>query len=141
MIKIFSRHFSENLEEFLVAITILTIATQINSPNHNINTGFSMRYIKYFIDNINVGIGFDNIHTSHFKYVSSSIFFIFTRLIYSCMIHNFVPSDMLAGIIRHIVKNNQGNIWDSGNYTEVMISSKFFKLLEYCLVPYVLSHC
>ena len=42
--------------------------------------------------------------------------FIFTRFINSCMIHNFVPSGMLAGVIQPIIKNNQGNARDSGKY-------------------------
>ena len=63
--------------------------------------------------------------------------FIFTRFINSCMIHNFVASGMLAGVIRPIIKNNQGNVRDSENYREVMISSNFFQLLEHCLVPFI----
>ena len=101
----------------------------IHSPNHNFKNRFSVRYIEEAIDNLNTGIGSDNIHTNHFKYASFSMLFIITRFINSCMIHNFVPSGMLAGVIRLIIKNNQGNVRYSENYREVMISSNFFNLL------------
>lgn len=42
---------------------------------------------------------------------------------------------MLAGVIRPCVKDKSGNIKSSSNYREIMISSIFYKMFEYCILP------
>ena len=44
---------------------------------------------------------------------------------------------MLKGVIRPMLKNSLGNIKDSSNYREVMISSNLLKFFEYCLLPII----
>ena len=63
--------------------------------------------------------------------------FIYAKLFNSCIIHNHVPSAMLAVVINPLIKNRWANMRDSDNYVEVMISSNFFKLFEYCLLPFI----
>ena len=52
-------------------------------------------------------------------------------------IHNHVPSAMLAAVINPLIKNRSANIRDSDNYRELTISSNFFKLFEYYLLPFL----
>ena len=47
---------------------------------------------------------------------------------------------MLKGHIRPTVKNSSGNKTDSKNYTPVMNSSNFPKVLKYLLVPHLEKH-
>ena len=58
-----------------------------------------------------------------------------TKFLNSCILHNYVPRDMLEGYIKPSVKNSMGDITDSNNYREIMISNNMFKLMEYCLLP------
>ena len=44
---------------------------------------------------------------------------------------------MLAAVIRPLVKDKSGNVKNSDNYREVMISTNFFKLIENLLLPYL----
>ena len=44
---------------------------------------------------------------------------------------------MLTGVINPIIKNKAGNVKDSQNFREIMISSNFFKVFEYLLLPYI----
>ena len=44
---------------------------------------------------------------------------------------------MLAGVINPIIKNKAGNVRDSQNLREIMISSNFFKVFEYILLPFI----
>ena len=58
----------------------------------------------------------------------------------SCLIHNYVPKCMVAGVIRPCIKNKFGNVLDSNNYREIMISSNVYKVFENCLLPFFSSH-
>ena len=49
--------------------------------------------------------------------------------------HEHVPKSLIKGSISPTVKDKFGNLGSSDNYRPVMISSVFFKLLEYCLLP------
>jgi hypothetical protein len=104
-------------------------------PNVHFSKRLSTRAIKDAICNIKTGVGFDGIHSNHLKFSSPIMIFIFSKFINSCLIHNYVPPVMLAGVIRPCIKSKSGNLRSSINYREVMISCNFFKLLEYCLLP------
>ena len=59
---------------------------------------------------------------------------ILALLFTSFVIHSFVPTDMVRGIITPIVKDKFGDLTSSSNYRPVMISSVFLKVFEYCLL-------
>ena len=44
---------------------------------------------------------------------------------------------MLTGVINTIIKNKAGNVKDSQNFREIMISSNFFKIFESLFLPYI----
>ena len=70
------------------------------------------------------------IHFSHhFSYIS--------QFINSCFIHNHFPQDMLSGVIKPSIKDKSGNIKCSNNCREVVISTNFFKIVEYMMIPFI----
>ena len=44
---------------------------------------------------------------------------------------------MLSGVIKPSIKDKSGNIKCSNNYREVMISTNFFKIVEYMMLPFI----
>ena len=58
-----------------------------------------------------------------------------TQFFNSCFVHNYFPNAILSGAISPLIKNKAGSVSSSENYREVMISSNFFKLIEYILLP------
>ena len=69
---------------------------------------------------------------------SPLMIFVFCKLFFnSCLIHNYIPSSMLAGIINPIIRNKAGNVRDSRKFREIIISSNFFKVFEYILLLFI----
>ena len=79
------------------------------------NNRISSRNVREAINSLNDGVGFDGIHANHFKFSSPLMIHVFVKLINSCFIHNYVPSKMLAGVIRPIVKNRAGDLRSSSS--------------------------
>ena len=52
----------------------------------------------------------------------------------SFLIHNFIPVNMLRGILVPLIKDKFGDASDSNNYRPVMLSSVLLKLFEHCLL-------
>ena len=93
--------------------------------------------VDYAIENLNVGIGWDFIHSNHLKN-SGNIFRVFLSKLFSSFIrHSYSPTSFLRGEIRPTLKNSLGDRTNSKNYRPVMISSNLFKTFEYCLQPYL----
>ena len=57
-----------------------------------------------------------------------------SMLFFSFIVHNYLPSSMLRGVITPIIKDSLGDIRSSDNYRPVMSSSVFLKILEYCIL-------
>lgn len=101
---------------------------------------FNLCDVKEAIGRLKVGIGFDCIHSNHLKFGNDSIIGAIVKLFNSFVIHNHIPEAMLEGVVIPNVKNKFGNCKDSSNYREIMISSNFLKLFEYCLLSRLNSH-
>ena len=56
-----------------------------------------------------------------------------TRFLYST--HNYFSNAILSGVISQLIENKTGSVSSSKNHREDMISSNFFKLIEYILLP------
>ena len=84
---------------------------------------------------LNVGIGFDGIHSNHPKILDAHSVEFIVNLFNACLAHQFVPTEMLKGVIRSIVKNKLGDLKSSDNYKEVIVSSNMFKIFEYGSLP------
>ena len=100
-------------------------------------SSFSSRHVRCALGQLKNGIGFDGIHANHLKFTSPIISHILARFINSCFIHNHFPQDMLSGVTKPSIKNKSGNIECSNNYREVMISTIFFKIVEYMMLPFI----
>ena len=105
--------------------------------NVNFIERLSVRKVNDAIANLSTGVGFDGVHSNHLKFSSPLMIFVFCTFFNSCLIHNYIPSSMLAGVINPIIKNKAGNVRDSRNFREIMISSNFFKVFEYILLPFI----
>ena len=103
---------------------------------------FSKEDIKICIKSLRETVGFDKIHSNHLKFHSELLHLFVAKLFTSFVVHNFLPSALIKGVITPIVKNKLGNLSSSDNYRPIMNSSVFLKLFEYCLLakiePYVM---
>ena len=79
-------------------------------------------------------VGYDHIHTKHSMFNSAVFLELIARLFTSFIIHNYIPVDMIRGIITPVVKDKLGDCTSSSNYRPIIISSVFLKLFEYCLL-------
>ena len=52
----------------------------------------------------------------------------------SFVIHSYIPTDLLRGVITPIVKDNFGDLSRSENYRPIMSSSVILKVFEYCIL-------
>lgn len=95
---------------------------------------FSFNDVKQSLKSLKPGIGCDSIHTNHLLYAPDSLIKLLARLFSSCVIHGYLPIDMIKGIINPLLKDSHGDISSSDNYRPVMLSSIFLKLFEYCLL-------
>ena len=87
---------------------------------------------------------FDGLLSRFFLGQSKFMIFVLQRIFNSFLIHNYIPADMLEGVIIPLVKDKKGDVRSTNNYLEVMISNNIYKIFEYCLLPYIndvkLSH-
>ena len=88
---------------------------------------------------LNVGVGWDGIHSNHVKFSGPKFKFIVSKFFNSILYHGFFPDKMLNGEIRPTIKNKILSKNDSNNYRPVMNSSIFLKSFEYCLLPFISS--
>ena len=102
---------------------------------------FTVDDIKKNIKFMKDTVGYDKIHTKHFMFNSELLNELLSKLFTSFIIHNYVPLDMIRGVITPILKDKLGDCTSSANYRPVMISSVYLKLFEYCLLsklePYI----
>ena len=73
-------------------------------------------------------------HTNHLLFSPDSFLDLLSKLFSACIIHGYLPLDMLKGTINPLVKDAHGDLSSSDNYRPVMLSSIFLKLFEYCLL-------
>ena len=101
---------------------------------------FSLVDVRNAIARLNPTIGPDNIHTNHLKLGSDLFVELIANLFSSFIIHNYIPTVMLKGIITPIIKDKHGDITKMDNYRPIMSSSVFLKTFEYCLLEKIESY-
>ena len=101
---------------------------------------FTATDIKDAIQCLKPSIGHDNIHSNHLLIAPEILYKVLAKLFTACVIHGYLPSDMLQGMINPIVKDINGDLSNSDNYRPVMSSSVFLKLLEYCILKKINSY-
>ena len=106
----------------------------------NNNPLISFNDINSAIDKLNIGLGWDNIHTNHLKYSGPTFRNLICKLFNKFLSHNYVPRQLIEGEIRPVFKNNSSSKTDSSNYRPVMNSSNILKTFENCILPYLTNH-
>ena len=87
------------------------------------------------IASLNEGQGLDLVYAKHLK-LSGPLFRKQLKMLFLQFIkHSFVPTKMLSGEIRPILKNDRICRSNSDNYRPIMNSSVFLKTFEYSLLP------
>ena len=89
---------------------------------------------------MNTGIGFDDIHSWHLKLSPPICYELISMLFFSFLVHNYMPYDLLFGVIVPIIKDKFGNLESSDNYRPIMSSSVFLKIFEYCILYKIKPH-
>ena len=95
---------------------------------------FSVSDISKCILMLKDNIGFDKIHSNHLKIQSHVFNELLANLFTSFLMHSYLPSEMIYGIITPIIKDKFGDVADSENYRPIMSSSVMLKLFEYCIL-------
>ena len=102
---------------------------------------FSIGDIRNAISCLKPTIGYDNIHANHLKICSTLFMELISNIFTSFIIHNYVPVEMLKGIITPIIKDRYGDLSKIDNYRPIMSSPVSLKVFEYCLLdkisPYI----
>ena len=106
----------------------------VNNNNRKMNLKISPITLIRHIKNLNPGVGHDSIHTKLLKKSSGDILIMLTKFFNSCLSHNYIPSHMLLGEIRPLVKDLKNNVNNSSNYRPVMQSSNLLKIFEMILL-------
>ena len=104
------------------------------TSNSNCLIRMSKVDVKNAIDKLKCSIGHDFIHSNHLKFCTELFRVILAMLLTSFIIHSYIPSDVIHGIINPTVKDPYNCLNESGNYRPVMASSVFLKVLEYCIL-------
>ena len=107
---------------------------QINFPLITIND------IRTSIDKLNMGMGWDKIHSNHLKFSGPVFKNLLSKLFNKFLSHHFVPEQMIGGQIKPVLKGKSSSKVQSSNFRPVMNSSNFLKIFEYCLQPFLLRH-
>lgn len=84
---------------------------------------------------LNDGIGMDGIHSNNLKLSGPVFNNILWKFFNKMLDHSFVPTALVYGEIRPIVKGSGLDKHLSDNYRPVMSSSVILKTFEYCLLP------
>ena len=71
---------------------------------------FSKKDISKAISLLNCSIGFDDIHTNHLKLCSELMLEVIAKMFFSFLIHNFIPVNMLRGILVPLIKDKFGDV-------------------------------
>ena len=90
--------------------------------------------LKRSIIRLNNGVGSDGIHSVFLKNASDTFLNILSKFFNACLLHCYLPCDLLKGNIKPIVKNNKGILTDSDNYRPIMQSSCLLKLFEFIIL-------
>ena len=133
--KIFKNKFS--------SVTGGHISGSISKPyvNHTKSQEFfTEKELNIAVQKLNAGLGNDGIHSNHIKFLDSRCIKYILMVFNACTASSYIPEKMLRGEITPRPKDKFGNIQSSENYREVMNSTNFFKILEYCMLDRM-SYC
>ena len=112
---------------------VVNLKLEENKNDHFVNL-FTANDIRESIKCLKPSIGHDNIHSNHLILAPDVLIEILAKFFLACLIHSYLPFDMIYGIINPVIKDFYGDLTNSDNYRPVMLSSVFLKLFEYCIL-------
>ncbi len=89
------------------------------NETHINNCKLYSKDINYAINKLNIGIGFDLVHSQHLKNVNNTYKEFIARLFSAFISHNYLPEKMLYGEIRPLIKNKLSNKCESNNFRPI----------------------
>ena len=81
------------------------------------------------------GSDHEGLHSNHVKFLNDDNLRVVKMFLNYCLILGYFPKAMLNAVITPRIRNKYDDIKSSSNYREIMISSTFLKLFEYCILP------
>lgn len=112
IIKIFENKYKGILDDETSQIKPSNFNETLQDLNnrHQICSGQVMLHqIEEAIEKLKTGVGFDFLHSNHFKLSNNLLKSLLGRLFSTFISHSYMPKDILHGEIRPIVKNPIGN--------------------------------
>ena len=93
------------------------------------------KLVDYGINELNIGIDWNNLHANNLKFSGPIFRNLLCKFFNKLLDHSFLPSAMIFGEIRPVIKSNTLSKNNSENYRPVMNSAMMLKVFEYCLLP------
>ena len=93
-------------------------------------TVLSSYTLKKLIDRLNKGCGHDMLHSSLLKRASEDFLNNLSIFLNCCLLHCYIPKNLLKGEITPIIKDSKGDLTSSQNYRPIMLSSNILKIFE-----------
>lgn len=134
-IKQIANTFSDHFQSIFNKDVGINYGLCFESVDHKVALDFfNVQNIINAVQSMNLSIGPDGVHVNHLKYAPYSLFKTLTIFINACVIHNYLPKLITAGVISPLIKDRNGDVHDIKNYRPIISSSVFLKLIEYCIL-------
>jgi hypothetical protein len=78
--------------------------------------------------------GLDGLNSEHYKYASDRLAILLSLLYTACIVHGYLPKELMDSIIMPIAKDNKGDLTDKDNYRPLAITSVSSKILELFII-------
>ena len=80
-----------------------------------------------------VSPGPDNITAEHLIFAHVKLYVLLSLIFNSCLIHGYLPDELMRTIIVPIIKDQKGDVTDVNSYRPIAINSPISKLVEHVI--------
>ena len=100
-----------------------------------------MSDIRDVINNMERGkaCALDGIFAEHLLYAGDRLPVLLTLLFNMCILHGYLPPQMISTVLIPIIKNKSGDVTDKGNYRPIALSSVISKVFEHIILDRIES--
>ena len=71
--------------------------------------------------------------------VTDYLYYLLTLLFNMCILHGYLPPQMISTVLIPIIKNKSGDVTDKGNYRPIALSSVISKVFEHIILDRIES--
>lgn len=106
---------------------------------------FSEWEVKHAISSLAAGkaAGIDNIYLEHLRLIGPLAMTWMTSFINACIIHCYLPDELISTVLSPVVKNKAGDLSSSENYRGIAVATSLSKVIEKLIInriePFLLS--